>query len=142
MLDSGDELVLPNNFTVYGLQRVLKAAFWNERTDWFVGLCARNPGDTVSFESLNEPSIGVNGYQRQSIPFDNTGWPVISQVNNESYVETLLFTFSPTGPGFDKDINRMFLTDGTGVIAISAAFPGGVFTVDTLLQQKYRLYFR
>lgn len=142
MLPSGEEWIHPNNFTIYGVQKVIRAAFWNERTDWFVGLCARNPSDTISFESLNEPTIGVNGYARQEIPMDETGWPTISLANGEVYSESLLFTFTPDGGDFDKEINRLFLTDGDGVIAVSSAFPGGVFVVDVPLIHKYRLYFR
>src|SRR5688572_17355951 len=86
------EHIVPNRFTIIGIQQVLKAAFWNQDLTWQVGLCNVNPSDTLQLAQIGEPEE-ENGYVRQSLPLNNTNWPTISIVNGESYVETRLFTF-------------------------------------------------
>lgn len=143
MTTPSEVITIPNQFTVYGMQRVLKAAFWNEKVNWYMGLCARNPDDFISMDSLNEPTIGVNGYQRQLVPMTAIGWPEIGVVNSESYVESLPFSFTAVGGSFDKLINRLFFTDGDYVLSVSAAMPGGLRAItNSTYSSQYRLFFK
>lgn len=137
----GDVLRIPNQFTVIGMQQIVRAAFWKTDYTWHIGLCAHNPADDIALYSVDEPTIGVNGYQRQELHLDSGNWPTIGVVNGETYVESAPFTFIATG-AYDKMTNRMFITDGEQVIAISSALPGGLAAVSANLTSAYRLYFR
>lgn len=140
-LANGDTYVAPNQFTIIGMQQVLKAAFWGVPLDWYVGLCAHNPADSVVLGSLNEPTIGVSGYARDHVPGNPTDWAVISQINGESYAETRDMTI-PASAAHDAATNRLFITDTTQVIAISSPLIDGLLFRDEPLITKYRLFFR
>ena len=135
------ELILPNQFTTLGLQQVLASAFWATPALWLMGMCQHNPGDNLALTSIGEPTLGVNGYARQDIRLDKTHWPIMGNVNGESYMESLAVVF-PASAAWDKQVNRLFITDGTYVIAVSSAFPAGLLTISAPSTQKYRLYFR
>lgn len=135
-----EELILRNQFTTIGAQQVYRAAFWQESLSWWVGLCAHNPADTVALESLGEPD-GSNGYVRQNLAGNVSNWPTVSVVNGETYVESRQFTFPATGP-YSAYINRLFITDGDSVIAISSALPDGLQIISADFTSRYRLYLR
>jgi hypothetical protein len=137
--EEGNEHVVPNQFTTIGIQQVLKSAFWAQVPHWYMGLCAHNPGDSIPLISINEP-VG-NGYSRQDLAFGITNWPTIGNINGESYIQTRDCTFALTGPT-SVEVNRLFITDGEYVIAISAAMQGGLQNLNGNVTQKYRLYFR
>lgn len=132
---------VPNQFTIIGVQAVIRAAFWQEPIDWYVGMCAHNQADSISLASVQEPGP-TNGYVRQHLEGDLTNWPTIGLINGESYIESRPFTFPGPGP-YDVATNRMFLTDGANVIAISGPRPEGELSFDPLpVNTRYRLYFR
>jgi len=134
------DLWVPNQFTIIGIQQVIQAAFRQVPLDWYVGMCAHNQADSISLVNIQEPS-GANGYARQHLEGDETNWPNIGVVNNESYIESRPFTFPGPGP-YDLATNRMFLTDGSQVIAISSPRPEGLSTDPLPDNTRYRLYFR
>lgn len=131
-----------NHFTTIGAQLILKAAFWQEHPDLFCGLCAHNPADSLQLGLMLEPTEGVNGYARETLGMNAAHWPKISHVNGNNYVETREFTFTPTGGAFDEATNRLFLTDGVDVIAVSSALEAGLVAQEDPLVTKYRLYLR
>jgi hypothetical protein len=138
--EDGNEHVFPNQFTIAGMEQVVNAAFRSTLLNWFIGLCAHNPGDNIALVNVQEPS-GLNGYARKAMPGDATHWPTIAQINGETYVESQAFTFIATGP-YDIATNRLFVTDGTSVIAISSPVPQGLGYQSVNYTTKYRLYFR
>lgn len=138
---NGVEHVIPNQFTVYGAQQILKAAFWREELVWYVGLCNRNPADSIPLTSMFEPTDGVNGYGRQALGLSQGNWPDIGVINGESFVESKRFLFTATG-AYDQQVSRYFLTDGDFVIAISSQILGGLQTISDDLEATYRLYLR
>jgi hypothetical protein len=138
-LPSGDELVIPNQFTTVGMQQVLSSAFQESSLTWYMGLCAHNPGDLVPLASINEPGA-TNGYARVALPLTLDNWPTLGNVNGESFIETRDCQFIATG-NYDTLTNRLFLTDGSAVIAISAV-TGALGTIFATFSTKYRLYFR
>lgn len=138
----GRELVLRNQFTIYGVQAVLRSAFHGEAQNWYVALGSVLPGDTIVLSRINEPTVGVGGYAREPVPLGLTDWPIIGNVNGESYVETRQLAFIPSGPGFDEQVSCMVLTDGNYVIAVSSEFEEGLHTVAGPIAVNYRLYFR
>lgn len=137
----GDEHVVPNQFTLFGVQTVLRAAFQAVATpNLWVGLGAHNPADMIALANVQEPSV-ANGYARQAIPAGLVNWPVIGLVNGEAYVETREFTFPISGV-LDAAVNRLFITDGAQVVSISSAFEAGLQFLSAPLITKYRLYLR
>ena len=133
--------IVPNQFTIFGMQSVIKAAFQGVTGLWYMGLCAHNPADILALQSLGEPK-NANGYVRQQLPLTSAHWPTVSNVNGESYVESRQVTF-PISADLDTEVNRLFLTDGTQVIAISSPFDsGGLQLLNSPLTTRYRLYFR
>lgn len=133
---------VPNHFTSIGAQAVLKAAFWQEHPDWFMGLCAHNPGDALQLGLLLEPTIGTNGYERVELGMNAAHWTNIGQVNGNNYVESREVEFIPAGGAFNRETNRLFLTDGLEVIAVSSPLEAGLVAQSTPLTTKYRLYLR
>lgn len=131
---------VPNQFTIVGIQAVIRAAFWQEPFDWYVGMCSHMQADAIALENIQEPSA-ANGYARQHLEGNESNWPDIGVINNESYIESRPFTFDGPGP-YDEYTNRMFLTDGSQVIAISSPRPEGLSTDPLPVNTRYRLYFR
>lgn len=148
----GDGLVIPNNITTYGAEKILTAAFRGELLSLHIGLANCNPHPLLNLNQLNEPTIGVNGYARQSISQDDTDWPTISNLSGEVYFETRNYIFTPTGAGFDKPITRPVIvnhaTDVAGllVVAVGSALPAAVtLLADTPEAErtfKYRIFAR
>jgi len=139
-LKNGDLYTVPNQFTIAGMQQVLAAAFHQIPFEWEVGLCAHNPADSIALPNVVEPT-SANGYARQTLNGDSGDWPLISTVNGESYVESREFEFTATG-AYDSPTNRLFLTDGVNVMAISSPISDSLNYVEENLATKYRLYFR
>lgn len=142
ILDKRTQLirVVPNHFTILGMQQLLRAAFWHEELEWLVGLCNANQADSLQLALVGEPDA-TNGYARQNLLLNTTNWPTISIVNGESFVESREFTFTATG-AYSESVSRMFLTDGEHVIAVSSPIFGGLQIMDEDFVNKYRLYFR
>ncbi len=148
----GDGLVIPNNITTHGATQILTAAFRGVDPTLHIGLANCNPHPLLNLNQLNEPTIGVNGYARQSINSDNTDWPTIGSLSGEVYFETRPFIFTPTGSGFDKAITRPVIvshaTDVAGlkVVAVGSALAEEIkllSSTDVALRTfKYRIFAR
>ena len=146
-----DGLVIPNNVTLYGAQRILRLAVTQIETEFWMALVDAAPDTELQIEDMTEPTIGTNGYARQAIERTTVGWPVVSQLNGEAFVETREFVFAADGGDFDQEVSRIAFvesetaTDGD-VIALSSAFPAKILiTPATILADrtfKYRLYGR
>lgn len=146
-----DGLVIPNNVTTYGVKSIFRWALRDEDYSLHLGLANCAPNVLLQLESLNEPTIGVGGYDRQAIP-RTTGWPVFGTFNEEQYYETSLFIFEATGDGFDKPINRLALINsasevtGNKVVALSGPLPDELTILPSTPEAdrtfKYRIYGR
>jgi len=131
---------VPNQFTIVGIQAVIRAAFHQVPFDWYVGMCSHNQADAIALVNVQEPDA-TGGYTRQHLEGNESNWPDLGVINNESYIESRPFTFPGPGP-YNIYTNRMFLTDGTQVIAISSPRPEGLSTDPLPVNTRYRLYFR
>lgn len=147
----GDGLVIPNNLMTYGVGLLFSAALVNNGYALHIGLANCNPDADLNIDQLNEPTIGVNGYARQPIPRDNTGWAVQGEFNGEKYYETKVFEFAAVGGPFDKSITRPAIINSldatSGVLVFSLGTPVDELTIApaTPLEQrsfKYRIYGR
>jgi hypothetical protein len=104
----------------------------------------------MQFGAMTEPTIGLNGYSRVSIPRSAVGWPVQGAVGNESFVESETMTWAAVGGNFDQTVQRIALVGfntlsaAHDVFALSVALATELqITPTTLLAQrqfKYRLY--
>jgi hypothetical protein len=148
---NGNGLILPNNITAPGIEKILDMAFRDDSHDFWVGLCQGVYDPDMLIQDLTEPTIGVNGYARQQITRDETGWPVDGRANNEPFLESLDLVWAASGGDFDEAITRMFIchdeTATTGaVFALSASLPDELtIGTDTDIGDrtyKYRIYGR
>jgi len=141
LIENGVETIIPNQFTIFGTQTVMRAAFWQQPpANLWVGLCGHNPADNIILASIQEPSE-TNGYARVPLDMSEVSWPKIGSVNGESYVESRELIFDLTD-AIDVPVNRFFMTDGENVISISSAFRTGLQLYDSPIINKYRLFIR
>lgn len=147
-----DGLVIPNNITSWGAARILRAAMLNVDSEWWVALVNVVPEQDLQIEDLNEPTIGVNGYERIEILRSIVGWPAEGTLNGEFYVESGFLTWEAVGGDFDAAVTRMAIltsetdTDGEEVVCLSGAFPAELTvtpeTAEADRKFKYRIYLR
>ena len=145
---NGDEIILPNTIVEEGAEAYLARIFQGSAiTGFFVGLCDQGPIHTDTLASItSEPTIGVNGYARQALAQNGTDWPVISTVNEESFIESKQVDFTAAGGDFDNAHSRLFLgsvlTGTAGLLyAYSAALQVAVAVLDTeTFSAKYRMF--
>jgi hypothetical protein len=102
-------LIVPNNVSLVGAQAVLESAFNLTARTWYVALVSGPPTLDMTMADMIEPTIGTNGYARQALTHDDTGWPTIGVSNDQAYVESALVTFEATGGAFDEAIQRCAL---------------------------------
>lgn len=148
---SAGGLVIPNNVTIWGAEKVLDLAFRAGTGDMFVGLCSAVYDPDLTAADLEEPTLGLNGYARQPLTRDTDGWPGTGEVNGERYIESDWFIWTAVGGNFSKAISRMFiifdidsLTDP--VFALSATLPEERIITPTTVEGdrkfKYQLFLR
>ena len=125
-----DGLVLPNNISRVGSQMILEAAFRNTVPTLFVALVVGAPDAVMTMATMEEPTIGVNGYARIAIERNAVGWPNSAEVAGERMIGTDWLTWTPTGTGFNKPVQRLALIGsasglgvGAPVYALSSAMP-------------------
>lgn len=151
-------LVVPNNLTSFGRLEILRMAFaGNTRAltaagaNFHVGLCTALPGDSLMLESLAEPTLGVNGYQRIAVSRDGTGWPTDGFVGGEAFIQSRDLVFAASGGNFSRPVSRMFICQSSNavtgnLIALSADMPAAMtITPSTALVDRtfnYRIYGR
>lgn len=142
-----DGFVLPNNISKTGAQMILEAAFRNEIPAFYVGLVVGAPDVDMTMASMEEPTLAVNGYSRVNVARNEDGWPVSEEVAGERVISTDWLTWTPTGSGFDKPIQRLALlgTDsGLGLLApvyaLSAPLPEPIYLLAAtpLSQRQFR----
>lgn len=144
-------LIVPNNVTLKGSEKVLKAALRGDAITFWVGLCSAVFEPDLQIEDIEEPTIATNGYSRLAVSRDIIGWPGDGLVNGENYCESLPLVWTAVGGPFDKAITRMFICEteiglAGDILALSAALPDDLLIdVDTDEPDrtfKYRLYLR
>jgi hypothetical protein len=146
----GDGTVVPNNITKAGAKALLNLALRDYVADLAVGLAAAIPAPDLTVAELNEPTIGVNGYQRIALPRSLASWPTEGDVNGDVYLESDWLTWTATGGNFDKSFNRMAIiinpSSTPEVFALSQGMNGlRLITPSTdlsLRRLKYRIYLR
>lgn len=150
MFIRGDGLVLPNNISIAGGQQILRNAFRDESSDFFMALVTGLPTTGMTMLGMVEPTLGVNGYARVALPRSNVGWPTVSAEGTDAYIESQLATFTAAGGNFNQPIQRLALVGFSGysaghpVLALSEPLPAAVTITPTTplaeRQFRYRIY--
>lgn len=143
-------LIVPNNISLVGAQAMLESAFNLVEREWWVALVSGPPTLDMTMLDMTEPAIGVNGYARQELTHDDTGWPTVAVSGDQAYVESAVVTFAAVGGNFDKAIQRCALlgtdtySSGDDVWSLSSPLPAEVVITPTTLladrQFTYRVY--
>jgi hypothetical protein len=146
----GDGLIIPNNISRAGAAIILAAALRNDVPTLFAALVKGTPTPTMTSGNVVEPSVGVGGYSRISIPRTSVGWPVQGVLGDEAYIESQTLTWTGTGSGFDQPVRRIALLGTSAynaadaIYALSAALPSDLTVQSqTPIEQrqfKYRIY--
>jgi hypothetical protein len=128
------EIIVPNTVPTLGCIEFLKMVYQGEDeaevpTDgsFYVGLCSNNVTRADDLTDVTEPTV-TNGYARQALARNPTGWPTIDAVNEMGRAQSAVVTFLASGGAFSSAVSRMFLTTvGSGtsgiLLSYSAAFP-------------------
>ena len=147
-----ERIVIPNMITDEGEEAFLKMLMQGDATivaaggNFYVGLSSDTPVETITLGDLAAEPSSANGYARQAVTRDATGFPTITQVNGVYCVTSALISFTPSGGDFDTDIDRMFLCDaatGTSgtLFAFSGALPAPITVTEAApFSAQYRLY--
>lgn len=114
--------------------------------NFYLGLCNQTPdkADTM-LDITTEPNV-ANGYAREIITRDVTGFPIIEQVNGESRIVSLVLNFAASGGDFSASFTRAFLTTsaaGSGgiLLAYSGAYSSPILLTNGQSQQiKFEFY--
>jgi len=128
---------VPNQFTIYGANKLLTLALNQTNVTWYVGLCWVMPADVLILNTIGEPSGG--GYARSTLLPNATDWPTTGTVNGESYIQSKQILFGDPRI-YNAPVNRLFITDATGVIAVSSALTSDMIQDD--FETNYRLWLR
>lgn len=150
----GIEQVIPNTITDEGEDSYIKMVFQNDQTivaggaNFFLGLCGENgvASDATLLSITDEPAVS-NGYARQPIARNSTGFPTIDVVNGVKRARSLNVQFAASGGDFTLPITRAFLCNiVSGTAGILFAFSGKLanpitVTPGTPLDTNYEVYF-
>lgn len=121
--------ILRNSVTTSGQRQYLRMLFQNAiLPEFWIGATDSIPTMSATLATINEPTIGVNGYARIQVPRSAAGWPTEGESAGVPWIETSDLVFTAIGAAFDKPITRLFLTPEStltigDVFAIGAAFP-------------------
>lgn len=151
------EIRAPNTIVAEGEKSFLQMLLQGDNTivaaaaNFYLGLCGLAFGDqsTTLSTLAGEPAVS-NGYARQAISRDTTGWPSgnLVQVNGIWKAATKIINFTASGGDFSVAIQRAFLC------SVSAGSSGKLFAVGgqlsspitvtsgTSLPAQYELYLR
>jgi len=87
--------------------------------------------DSTLSDITDEPS--GNGYSRQAVERNSTGWPTIDVVNGQARAQSKVVTFSATGGDWDKTIKRAFLCN------VSSGSTGRLFAFSGALEDDLQV---
>lgn len=155
--NSDKKLIVPNSIVMEGENSFLKMLCQGDNTivaagaNFFMGLCGLNFGDQTStlLTLAGEPTV-TNGYARQAVSRDATGWPPANlvQVNNLWKIATKVVNFTAAGGDFSTTIQRAFMCSVGAGTAGKLFAVGGALANATLIQNgtsfpaQYELYMK
>jgi len=150
---NGEKIILPNTVVNEGEEAYLKMLLRDDQTivaggaDFFIGLVNRVPDETDTLAIMAADEIPVaNGYARQPVPRNSTGWPTLDSVNGRSRILSDAITFTAAGGDFTSDFTRAFMCNvvsGTaGVLfSYSGALTAPLTVLDTeSFQMQYEVF--
>jgi len=125
-----DGLVIPNNVTRWGAQKLLDVVF-NPAPSFslFMTLVRGTFDPGLLMTDLDEPTIGTNGFARVDLNPTTVGnWNPAVQVDDGASVTSKDVVFEATGGDFDEAIRRVALVDSldsnvANVFCLSSPLP-------------------
>ena len=138
--------------TYEGEQSLLEMLFQGDNIivpaagNFYLGLCNQTPDKNDTLADISTEPTVANGYARQAISRDVTGFPTIEQVNNETRVVSLVINFTAAGGAFDASFTRAFLCNVSAgsagiLLAYSGAYSSPILLADGQTQQvKFEFY--
>lgn len=144
------EIIIPNNIVAEGAESFLKMAVQASVADvssggnFYLGLCGNVFATTLTLSTLTGEPTATNGYSRQAIARNGTGWPTITAINGVYYAETAQADFTASGGDFSAAISRFFLCNASsGASGILYSLSGPLGTAITITDgQTYSIKFR
>lgn len=148
----GGPLVVPNTFLNEGEDTLLKMALRGDNSivagggNFYIGLCGAAFAETTTLTTLAGEPSATNGYARQAITRDATGWPTIDSINGAGHARSAVVNFTASGGDFSASIERVFLcTVGSGtsgkLLSVSAALPAPLLITNGYsLPVQYDIY--
>lgn len=128
------ELIVPNTLLDEGEESFIKMITQADVGDvaaggnFYVGLCGSAFAETDTLATLaGEPTV-TNGYAREAVTRDATGWPTLLSVGGKWMARTAQIDFTASGGDFSTSIWRAFLCNvasgSSGLLfSVSAALP-------------------
>ncbi len=101
--------------------------------NFYMGLCDQIPAeaDTLT-EITSEPTV-TNGYARNAISRDSTGWPTEVVVNGNNGIRSTTEDFAASGGDFSAAISRAFLCNvSSGTAGVLFSYSGALTTAVTI----------
>ncbi len=109
-------LRIPNITVREGSTEFLKMIFQNSQGvvagggNFYLGLSGETGvSDTATLADLTDELAETNGYARQPVSRDATGWPTADVVNAQSRIQSAAVTFAAVGGDFSSSYSRIFL---------------------------------
>lgn len=134
-LSKTPDLIISNRVTDKGEEHYLKGIFQNVfpiagGANFKVGLCNQSPADDDTLSSITTEPTTTNGYARQTLARNATGFPTFETVNGHNRIVSAEITFTASGGDFSTSFSRAFLTDDTDLFAYGGALSAPILLTD------------
>lgn len=137
ILKQGDtELKVKNHVPLEGIEAIYKTFFQaNNPGTIKLGLTGATSDFTTLSDLTGEPASG-EGYARQTLARNTTGFPAINKLQNMVEVVSKAVRFTPQ-VGYTQKVKRAFLCTDSVLIGMSDPFPEKQITAQAPLEISY-----
>lgn len=133
------DLIIDNIIVDAGEEDFLQAIFQDAfpiagGANFYIGLCDQIPAETDTLVDVTTEPTVTNGYARQAIPRNSTGFPTITTINGHKAIQSTTETFTASGGNFDDAFTRIFLSDqSSGTAGALFSYSGPLTSALTVL---------
>lgn len=133
------EIILPNTVVDAGEVAFLKMCLQGDGSvvsvggNYYIGLCGDGQTETTTLSTLVGEPTATNGYARQAITRDTTGWPLVDLVVGTARARSRAVTFSASGGDYNTAFTRFFLC------SVGSGTSGVLFSYSAPLPEAYLL---
>lgn len=137
--------IVPNTVVDEGEEAFLKMMLQASNADvsaggnFYAGLCSGSAADTLTLATLSGEPTATNGYARQAIERNGTGWPTIGTVNGAFRGLSKQVTFAASGGDFSASYTRLFLCNvSSGTSGLLFAISGALSVAELITDGNSR----